>query len=151
MIRQLRMWTPKQALAVSRFLRVWIVWYISTILTWRKDIDNLLSNIQSTLRFIYWYPLTFSTWRSSFNFIPVYYLFVLYQSQLGYFSSEGQSCTFVLQFYITDISITLYSGLFLVLSLTRGVDREESNTIRWSPKRPRGTNPKAWWFEGYFC
>jgi len=151
MIRQFRMWTAKQASAVSRLLRVWIVRYISTILTWRKDIDNLLSNIQSTLRFIYWYPLTFSTWRSSCNFIPVYYLFVLYRSQLGYFSSEGQSCTFVLQFYITDISITLYTRLFLVLSLTKGVDPEESNTIRWSPKRARGTNPTAWWFEGYFC
>jgi len=37
----------------------------------------------------------------------------LHRSQQGYFSFEVQSCTFIFQFLITDISITcLYLGIF---------------------------------------
>ena len=39
---------------------------------------TVLSNIHSTFRLIDGYLLTFSTWRLSLNFIPLYYLLVLY-------------------------------------------------------------------------
>ena len=151
MMRQLRMWTLKWALAVLGLLRLWIVWYISAIPTWRKVIDNLLSNIQSTLRFIYGYLLTFSTSRLSLNFIPLNYQLVLRRSQRGYFFFKVQSCTFIIQFYTTDISIT---SLYLVILSTlvkasRWSGRERDNTFE--SKESLRISPIARWFRGYFC
>ena len=133
------MWTHKQALAISGFSRVWIVWYILAIRTWQKDINNVLSNVQSTSSFIYGYLLTFLTWRLSFTIIPVYYLLLLDWTQLGYFFFGVQSCTFIIQFYTMDISITLYTGLFLVPLSNQVVDREVSKTILLGPKEVRGS------------
>jgi hypothetical protein len=82
-------------LTVLGLLRVWIIWYVSAIPTWRKDIDNSPSNIQSSLWFIYKYLLTFSTWKLSRKFIPVYYLLVLKCSQWGYSSVEVRSYKFI--------------------------------------------------------
>jgi len=73
MITQLRMCTPKQALAGVGLLTVSIVRYISAILTWWKDSNNLLSNIQSALGFIYEYPLTLSMCKLRLDFSRVYY------------------------------------------------------------------------------
>ena len=67
----------------------------------------------STTRSIHRYQLTFSTWRLRLDFIPVDYLLVLDRSQRGYFSLEVQSCTFTIQFYIMDISITFFHMLIL--------------------------------------
>ena len=68
-----------------------------------------------TTRSIYGFLLTFSTWRLKLDFIPVYYPSVLHRSQGGYFSLEAHSCTFTIQFYITDISGTF---LYLVILST---------------------------------
>jgi len=106
MKRLLRMWTPKQALAVLGLLRVWIVWYISAIPTWRKNIDYLLSIMQSTLWYIHRFLLVFSTWRLSLNVLPMYYGSVLYQSQPAYFSIEIHSCTFIFS-SISQINLSL--------------------------------------------
>jgi len=144
-------WCSKQALAVLGLLRVWIVWYISVIPAWRKDIDNLLSNIKSASRFIYRYLWTILTWRLSFNFILMYYLLVLYRSQRGYFAVEVQSCTFILHFYIMDIFITFYTWLFLVCLSKQVIDQEDSKLILWSLKEVRGASPITWWWlKGYF-
>jgi len=68
----------------------------------------------------------------------MYSLLVLCRSQQGYISLEVQSCTFIVQFYIMDISITLYTWLFIVPSSKQVVDWEESKTILWSPKEVQG-------------
>jgi hypothetical protein len=75
------------------------------------------------------YLLTYSTWRLSLNFIPMYYLLVLYGSQQGYFSFVVWSCTFIHQFYIIDKPITLYTWLSLVPLLKQVVNLAESKTI----------------------
>jgi len=94
-----------------------------------------ISRIRSSNR----YPLTFSTWTLSLNIIPMIYLLVLIHSQQGYFSFEVQSCTFIGQFYIMDISVTLCTCSFLVPSRKQVVDSKESKTILWSPKELRGS------------
>ena len=114
--------------------RIW-----NRCLHYRKDIDNLLSNIQSTSLFIYGYLLTFLTWRLTINFIAIEYWLVLYQSQRGYISFEVQSCTFIIQFYAMDIFITLYTWLYLVPSLKQVIDGEENMTRLWSTKEVRGS------------
>jgi len=133
-MKQLGMWTLKQAVAVLGWLRVWVIWNISAIPRWRKDIDNLLSNIQSTSRYICGYLLALSFWRSHLNFIPKNYLLLLRRSQQGYFSFEVLSCTFIIQFYITDISITLSSWILLVPSSKQESDQKQSNWMVGSPK-----------------
>jgi len=126
MKRQLCIWTSRKALAVSGLLMVWIVWYISAIPTWRKDIDNLLSNMKSTLRFIYENLSTILTWKSSLNFISVYYLLVLHRSQRGYFSSEVQSCTFI----FSSIS-RIYISLF-ILGYSDYIRWRKSSIRKWA-------------------
>jgi hypothetical protein len=95
-------------------------------------------NILYTLKSINRYLLTFSIWMSSVNFLPVNYLLVLHWSQQGYFSLKVQSCMFILQFYITDISINLYTWLFLTPSFKQVIDREDSKRILWSQKEVWG-------------
>jgi hypothetical protein len=123
-------------------LRGGIVWYISTIPTWRQDIDNLLSNTQVTLRGIHEYLLTFSTWRLCLNCSPVYYLILSWILELYIHP----------QLYITDISITPYTWLFFVTSSTQVVDWEESKKILESPKEVQEASPIMWWWlKGFLC
>jgi hypothetical protein len=131
MIRKLHIWTPKQVLAVFGLLRVWIVWYISVILTSRNDIDNILTNIPSVVRFTYKYLLILSTWRLRRNFIPMYYLFVLYRSQQGYFSVEVQSRTF----NFSSIHGQTHHTIYLIILITfveasRWSGREQDDTLQ---------------------
>ena len=137
-MKQSGMWTLKQALAVLGLLRVWVIWYISAIPIWRKDIDNLQSNIQSTSGCICGYLLALSFWRSHLNFIPKKYLLLLHRSQQGYFSFEVLSCTFIIQFYITDISLTLYSWILQVPSSKQEIDQKNSNWMVGSLKEVWG-------------
>jgi hypothetical protein len=130
--------TPKQTLMVLELLTVWIMVYLSAIPTLGKDINNQLLNIESTLRLIYSYLLTFSSGRLSISFIMVHHLLVLYRSDQQSFSLEFRSCTFIPQFYVTDISITLYIWLFLVPSSHQVIDWEESKRILNSRKEVGG-------------
>jgi len=105
----------------------------------------------STTRFVYRYLLPFSTWRLSLNIIPVYYILVLHWSQWGYCPFGVQSCTFLMQFYTMDISITF---LFLVILSTfveasrwSGSEQDDTLQCEGSPR----ISPIAWWFRGYLC
>jgi len=146
MTRQLLMSTPMQALAVLGLWRVWIVWYIFN----NTDMEEGHWKQHLQPRSIYGYLLTFSTWTFSLDFVPLNYLLVLHRSQWGYFSPEVQSCTFTIQFYITDISITL---LYLVILSTfakashwSGSEQDDTLECEGSPR----TSPTAWFFRGYF-
>jgi hypothetical protein len=134
----------KQIWAVLGLLRVWIVWYISANPTWRKDIDNILSDVQSTLCFIYRYLLTFSTWKLSLNIFPMHYLLLLYGSQRGHFSFEVQDCMFLFSSVSRINPITLYSWLILVPSSKQVVDRVGSTIILRSPKN-QSNSGVVWW------
>jgi len=146
-MRKLRTWTPKQALAVVGLLRVWIVWYILS------DTDMEEGHRWQYLqqRSIYGYLLILSTWGSSLNFIPVYYQLVLHQSQRGYFSFEVQSCTFITQFNIMDISVTFLCLVILItfVEASRRWGTEQDHTLE-SEGSPR-ISPIAWWFGEYLC
>jgi len=146
MMRQLHMWTPVLALAVLGLLRVWIIWHILN----NTDMDkgHRLQRLQQWS--INRYLLTFSAWRLRLDFIAMYCLLVLHQSQRGYFSLEVQSCIFTIQFYITDISIT---SLYLVILSTfvkasRWLGSEQDDALE-SEGSPR-TNLISWWFRGSF-
>jgi hypothetical protein len=123
-------------------LRLWNLSYISAIPIWRKDTDKILSNIQSTVRCILGYQLTMSSWRLSIYILPVYNVIVLDRSQLGYVSHEVRSWKFNLQFYIMDLTITVYTWVFLLLFSTQGVNRKLGTTIFLCPKEVCG-NPNC--------
>jgi hypothetical protein len=110
-----------------------------------------LHSIEYTIyiQIIYRYLLTFAIWRLSLNFIPVYYLLVLYWSQRGYFFFEVQSCMLLFSSISQINPITLYTWLFLVPSSKQVVDQEESKTILWSSKKVRWTSSITSWFKGY--
>jgi hypothetical protein len=79
----------------------------------------------------YW---SFQCWRLSLNFIPVCYYLVLHRSQWGYFSSDVQSCKFILQLYIMDIPISLYAWILLFPLSKQLVDWKRSKMMLCSPK-----------------
>lgn len=133
-MRQLHIWTAKQAFAVLGLFSVWMLWYIVSY----TDMEEGHWTIATT-RSIYVYLLSFTTWRLSIKFIHLYYLSVLHQAQQRYFSLEVQSCMFITQFNITDISVTLYTWLFVVHWSKQVVDREVGKMICWSLKEVWGS------------